>query len=654
MADLIHKPVEEPERFSESEDLKIGTWVWVYNRKPDENDEIEGWFGCVTHVGSNYVLVTEPHSERFSHKETRVHFNEIVDVLEVEPDPDRILSEYAEECKAEVRQLLNKARKLLEHLGLSDRMLPGPEAEQTTALVLASKTLDIKKHKNALIKAKEKTLPDIFKQIENANTNLVKWMSAKALPMRAMAEQTKGVVAGIEDRVFTIELYAGLLEDVKMVRKGRPAGLGEKLHIMQRRCYMDEECLLGYRTGGIDIKNLKGFDKWLSQKENFNRILPFPRCMVAFQVRRHTKEREWDGTFAGAFIKVHLEQMDKLTFLYIRNGNQLYRLNTKLEFGSTIFPDRDEHVIEEQMRGHIRHSDVEGLITERHYQDMLQELTASEKERTKNDKAWRKKHPNGEWIDNPFHDDWDSRCVHDWERDYYPYDSSSVYYDDIHEFVGDSIKQHNRIAVIVQGLFDRSKVLHPHAPVKLWTQEGFDVAVELVYDSDHVLYPSAEPPDFEAYRARCNESLGEGSVTVGQEDFWERKEAKKYNEQMHSDWRVRDHHDVKRHQPYGNPGPGFLARIGRWAPRVRKATYQWERERQTPSWKYYYGQRKGPIQCHIVVPDTKLFNVGAYKPGDFKQFFQDPRTRANYLKWAEMLLAAEEFHAGNLKVGGKP
>jgi len=50
------------------------------------------------------------------------------------------------------------------------------------------------------------------------------------------------------------------------------------------------------------------------------------------------------------------------------------------------------------------------------------------------------------------------------------------------------------------------------------------------------------------------------------------------------------------------------------------------------------------------VPADKLFNVSAYKIGDYKQFFLDPRTRAEYLRWAPMLLAAEEYHAGTKKL----
>ncbi|HEC61952.1 MAG TPA: hypothetical protein ENI27_06815 [bacterium] len=643
MPDLVRKPEVDPERIDEGDNLHLGTWVWVYNHKPENgSDEIEGWLGCIVHVGSNYVKVEEPHTSRNSYHSERIHKDDISELLKIEPDPDSVIGKYIKEYKGEVQSLLGEAKRLVESLGLSTHMLPGGEDVSSRALVLVSETPDIKSHKNALVKAKDKTLPDIFKKIKENNSELVRWMSAKALPMMAMAGQTRHAVDDIEDRVFTIELYAGLLEEIELVRKGKPAGLDDKLHVMQRRCYMDEECLLGYKTGGIDITNLGQFDKWLSKKTNLERVLPFPRCMVAFQVRRYVKEREWDGTFGGVFIKVQLDQQDKLTFLYIRNGKRLYRLNTELTFGSKIFPDRDQYVLSENMWAKMFANKVEELVPDREYQDTLKTLKKRERERKQKEKKWKKKNPGRDGFHNPYMNygvDFDKDVL----RGYEPYDPTSVYYDDIHRKVERQIKQYNRIAVIVQGLLDRSKVLHPHPPAKLWTLEGFAAAVELVYDADRVLY-AGETPDFGAYREKCNESMKQGSVTVGQEEYWEKKEAVKY---MNGPC-APTNYIVKRHQPSGNPGPGFLARIDRWASRVRKATYRWERERQTYQW--YYRQRTGPIQTGVVVPASQLFNVDAYQPGDYKQFFEDPRTRAGYLKWSEMLLAAEEYHAGNLKV----
>lgn len=51
------------------------------------------------------------------------------------------------------------------------------------------------------------------------------------------------------------------------------------------------------------------------------------------------------------------------------------------------------------------------------------------------------------------------------------------------------------------------------------------------------------------------------------------------------------------------------------------------------------------------MPIARLFNVSAYTPGDFRLFYNDPRTRAKYLQWAPFLLTAEDFHAGKTRSG---
>jgi hypothetical protein len=590
--------------------------------------------------------VKSPHTSHQGYSYTRVHFDELQDVIEVEEDPEKVITEHVQKYRSKVRTLLGKARKLLQDLGLSSRSLPAgetPQPEQSNALALTSQVVDVKKHKRALVKAKDKKLPEIFKEIKEANEELARWMSAQTLPIRAEMGPMKKIVSEIDDRIFTIELYAGLLEQVKQVRKGSPASMDEKLRIMQRRCYMDEECLLDYKVGGMDINSLNAFDKWIAKKANFERLLPFPRCMVSFRIRRNEKQRQWDGTLGGLFAMINEEKYDKLTFLYVRNGDRLYRINTEIEFGYVMFPEKGHFVLTEKMwakRWSDRIDEDQKLMPDREYQDRCKE----EDERAKKEKAWARKHKGEKnaWMKNPHR----FPAWHD--RDSYePFDPSSVYYDDISEVVEKHIKEFNRIAYVVQGIFDRSEMLHPHPPVKLWDPQGFQTAVELIYDDSAALNPSAEPPSVEDYIRECNTGLRTGSVTIGQDDFWQRQQAEIYNR----DWRVK--HPVSHHIPYGNPGPGYLAKIARWYPKQKKAAFRWTRERFRERYVYGQGYIRDPIPCSIKVPAVKLFNVDAYKPGDFRQFFQDPRTRAQYLKWVCLLLDAEKYHAGKLKIGGK-
>jgi hypothetical protein len=89
--------------------------------------------------------------------------------------------------------------------------------------------------------------------------------------------------------------------------------------------------------------------------------------------------------------------------------------------------------------------------------------------------------------------------------------------------------------------------------------------------------------------------------------------------------------------------------MAEWKGRSKKAVFKWARDRQTWSWS---SNRNGrDIPCSITVPVDKLLNVSAYRPGDFKRFFEDPRTRREYLEWAHLMLAAEDYHAG--KVGDR-
>ena len=149
-----------------------------------------------------------------------------------------------------------------------------------------------------------------------------------------------------------------------------------------------------------------------------------------------------------------------------------------------------------------------------------------------------------------------------------------------------------------------------------------------------------EAPDFDAYMARLNAQINEDSVVMGQQHYWMEVEAERENRREANNWRIsyaqRSHH--KLFKPWGNEGPGDLAKMEQWSPRKRTAKFTWMREAR--------GRNGGMTNAQLTVPADRLFNVSAYKPGDYLQFFKDPRTRARYLEWAGPLLVAEEYHAG--------
>jgi hypothetical protein len=602
-------------------------------------------------MGSNYARLKGVRWAR------RVHQDAFHEICTFEPDPDGIIAGYVGQHQHRTQELMEKVRQVTALLGIgrSPALTAGSEAQ---ALVLR-RSEPMNSYQAALVKAKDETLPELFEEIRCEHAALARWMGARLIPLKAQAGELKPVIKAVEDRIFSVQLYAGITEEIVQIADGEPALLTTKIHLFQRRAYMDEECLAAYETGGMEFKDIKAFDKWIAKPKNRDRILPFPRCIIAFQVRRHCKERN-PKTWTDLIRFAELEKMDKYTFLYMRNGNRMYRLATEIRFENQLFPDVDER---EMLTGKLWAStiktdeddytigssskdddDISGshvyvLMSDRQYQGMLED-EQREYEEWKNVKlpeakrkiAENKKNSKKDLFlrlpDEPYRK---SKGFELFNRD-------SVFYDDISNYIQKQIAAHNRLVLVLQGILDRSPVMHPHPPWVLWDADSFTQALELVYDLGKALM-SGEAPDFAAYRAKCNASIVQGTITIGQQSVWRqpRDEYSEYRECCRRGTRYRHIEDQ---------GPGKFAHVAR-INRKGDCVFQWVRVHQF--WKKD-GQHERKLSTRLVVSREKLFNVEAYRPGDFHQFFDDPRTREQYLRWAPLLLEAEEYHAGNRQV----
>ncbi len=629
-------------------DLQPGTWWWVKVRTGSAGEPKEGTplLCCLVHLGSNYASFESAGDRRYT--DIRVHLDQFDQEATFEPNAEHFIKQQIETRRREVARLMGQVQDVTARLALN----AGQQSE-TEALVVSTGSTPVEEYKTALVKAKDETLPTLFNEIKSNNESMGRWMQAELIPLEAAAKGLKPQIKRIENRIFNVELYSGLIEEIVQVREGDPAAAEEPLHLYQRRAYMDEECLAAYKTGGMEFGNLPSFDRWMADPENLDRLMPHPRSILAMQVRRFDKD--YGDVSLREFIRIHFEglkELNKLTFLYIRNGQRLYRLMTGIEFGAQLFPDIDRSKLDGKLWARIEYGKVQEMITE----DDLIIRKRNAAERAKGHKAkvreWERrtkelKAQGLKWGDKGWPDDVDHFPPHNysWEdrhlNDFKPWSPEDVYYDDISKHVSDEIDKHNRLVLVLQGLFDRSEVLNPHPPTRLWDPEHFSRSIRLVFDDSRALTPG-DAPDFEEYRRRLNAGLKVGAVTVGQEDFWEEVEAERENRRQANDWRVRDKSNYQRFRPSGDPGPGTLAKIARLT--KAGALYEWGRERRG---RNRWEQDGEPIRSTVTVPTDRLLNADAYTPGDFKIFFNDPRTRANYLQWAPYLLEAEEYHAGN-------
>ena len=664
MSELVNIDVAETIREeSEWQAPKLGEWVWVSDVFANDGKPVRP-LACVVEIGSNYCEVNTVNGSS-----VRIHFDRFDAHCEREPHPQLYIQRKIALHQDRVRELMDEIRHVTAQLGIAPiAALADHAQEQAQALAVASGTADIKAHKAALIKAKKETLPDLFKAIEREHDKLSKWMKANLMPAKAQLSSMRIATSAIEDRIFTVELYAGLVESLVQIAKGEAAPNDTPIYLFQRRHYMDEECLVNYQAGGMSFDSINDFDRWLCKRENRDRILPMPRSVVALRVRRHSREFS-GGDSLRAFIRFQFEtEHDKQTFLYIRNGEQIFRLMTGIEFDEQLFPDLDHDLLFNQQTAWIL--DNREPVSQRAYDYLMAKYNRDQALADAKQRAWeRAGEPRGQWkYDDEACEDFkridpdgeatiyntiihDGRLVpngynhgepwdHVSEPKLEPLTTDSVYYDDAMEHIRAAVKQHNRISVVLQGLLDRSPAFQPHPPWRLWTPEGFELAIRLMYDESRGL-TNGDPPDFEAYRARLNKHIKVGSITVGQDDAWQRHEADKANARDH-----RRNRDYERYKPYGNPGPGMLARVEA-IDRKEQLVYRWIRTHlRDSSW------RSGSYPTEFRCASEHVLNVSAYQSGDFKIFYEDPRTRADYLQWAPLLLVAEDYVNGKRKIGG--
>jgi len=624
--DLVPVVAEASERRpDEREYPQVGLWYWV------SEENYEGakfkWLGCVVYVGSNYARLRGPSDHPNSYNSERVHLNEFADRCRLESEASAVITRKISEQRKIISDTVLLIGSMMSRLQLDD-------ASEGTKELATYRGDTMERYGLELAHAKAEGLPALKSQIEKASEAMKTWMQAEAIPMAASMQVHADALAKVEKRIGGVELYAGLVEVCVKIRDGAPAAPDVPICLWQRRHYMDEECLANYHTGGMSFENLEDFERWLTEGENLERILPEPRSAVAFRVRRERKE-DYEGGL-DVFIKMMFAGRDEnmQTYLYLRNGEQVWRLSTNLDFGEKLFPDLDHQLLKGDRVYAIRPwSNVERLATEGEYLDTVQKEkdleialaalpeAATAHERWRLESSYRTRYRSNEYIL--------------WDR-------SSVYFDDITNYVQQLATDHNRLVLVLQGLLDRSAAFSPHPPYKLWVPADFERAVRLIFDDSRAL-PAAELPDFEAYREKCNASLHPGSLVVGQEEAWLLREAARYNLKIDREFRgdAREYAKRQRYRPDGNPGPGVVARATSVS--ARGCTFVWKRRKVT---NRYGDLGDKVIGDKITVPPSQLLCVDAYRPGDYKRFYADPRTRAEYLQWAPLLLRAEEWHAG--------
>jgi len=576
------KPEVRPSNAGQPNNIpKIGDWYWVKCSENEEGEETKKeveYLFCVRHLASNHVVFARCTPEG-GQSWAQIRYRDLLAFTRLEPNWKQFKEARIEEKKLELKEAIKALSDICAGAGLI------AQENEGASMLPAKIRVSPEQSKKTLTRIKAKTIPEHHKTVERITQEITTLYRDLVLPMRVQSERLEKTVESVDERLFALELYAGLFQKVKQISKGNPAPKETPVTVRQMMRYMDEECLIDYDGGGMDYNKVDDFDEWVVKPENLSRIAPEPRCIVALQIRRYDKDYGTPVSLFHAIANARENQENKRTYLLLRNGENVHRLWADIDFRPQLLPDREEFTrpFEEVHTGWYNFEKKE------RNPDKIEEIT-------------------------PDHLDYDKHVA---ERK-------------------KLIFRYNRIMFLIQGLLDRSDVFNPHPPINLGDQEHVKAYLRLVFDSEAL--PAHNPPKWEEYRNRCNASIKPGST------IWTRwyDEDKDYDYNYRSNYRSlkpgrarpdiltvdkvkRDRSQVCVSWPWGTRwGYEFRTRYwsgyGRWG--------EWEVKKRRRAW----------------IPIQHVFHLEAYKPGDFKQFLCDAYQKGRYLEWAPQLLNAEKWH----------
>ena len=379
----------------------------------------------------------------------------------------RVLDEVGTVPLAEYEQTYTHIEGTMEaHLQLSKVLAEGGELPEELAQEIARDQQEVAQTGTQLVTSSN---PDFLRSVQqraerNANlatvlraaverhmTELRNRMASKMAGLNTALERFKVQIQKVQRLITTLELYLGVHENLIQIAAGEAAPLEAPITLRQLVLYADEE-FGDPRNGGLSFAELADFDAWLIDSGKFRLLAPEPRCVVAIKPRRKARKNS-RGEVMPPMKDAQGKELDGYTYLLIRNGDNVYRIQTpNVEVGTTLFPLR---------------ADFQKLLDR---MNEVQELEAQVLEGKTS--AWQAERLRGQ--------------------------------------VEQELHGYQKSVLLLQGLLFRTDVLHPLPPgLNLMKPETYGGMVEFVYDAEALL-PSGRL-SFSAWQKDLNSRIRRGS-----------------------------------------------------------------------------------------------------------------------------------------------
>lgn len=263
-------------------------------------------------------------------------------------------------------------------------------------------------------------------------------------------------LARLEEGIFAVNLYLGRDEEIIPVREGERAPGAEQIVLRQMVLYMDEESVISAADNGIDFRDINLFIDWLNASEQNIEQLIPEKKAIVAIKPRRVSKR---SGYTDPFTAAAEDEANKRTFWLVRNGQSLWLTTTEFAVGTRVIPTTNEF--------------TDLFVTRDRFTG----------------EATRLQPGSEQWLKAEKHADATSR-------------------------------HYMKVALLLQGLVDRTKVFHPlpKPDVSFLDQADYDDGyIRLLADAELAL-TTGRQPFFEWLRER-NSRLSDGMRIVGQFGF---------------------------------------------------------------------------------------------------------------------------------------
>lgn len=285
-------------------------------------------YGLGLHIGDCFLTDRGDYIRIREITEEQIHYDHLVGEDEWDSYGSSTFKEWGRERNSYIK--VSKTYKELEKETLKklltmDTKQKEPELSTSTDLVEQDTKKNLIRMQNQ-IEEKRKNVEIMKRVLEN-----------KRWELQCMVNSMEEKITKIRKVLCQIELYLGINEDIIHLQQGPKAPSKEPIHLRQQILYMDEE-YGAVENQGLDFQNISEFDDWLLRNRHYESIAPEKKCVVVLRVRREPKDYKTNNPFKEALIN----QANYMTYVLIRNGDNIYRIYSDFIIHPRLFPLKDE------------------------------------------------------------------------------------------------------------------------------------------------------------------------------------------------------------------------------------------------------------------------------------------------------------------------